>query len=67
MTQRPLHCEEAGKAWGPPAFMGAAVSPPQSNDIEARLGAHHRTLYFSSRCEVPTGSENGVAAEQVSG
>lgn len=56
--------KKQGNAWGAPVFMGAAVSPPQSNDIEARLGADHRTLYFSSRREVPTGADNGVTAEK---
>lgn len=56
--------KKQGHAWGTPTFMGAAVSPPQSNDIEARLGADHRTLYFSTRREVPTGSQSGVSAER---
>jgi hypothetical protein len=50
--------------WTKPAFMGAAISPPRSNDIESRLGADHRTLYFSTRREVPTGAQDGVAAEK---
>ena len=56
--------KKQGGTWGPPTFMGAVVSPPQSNDIEARLGADHRTLYFSTRREVPTGAQDGVPAER---
>ena len=56
--------QKQGSAWSTPAFMGPAVSPPQSNDIEARLGADHRTLYFSTRREVPTGVQDGVTAEK---
>lgn len=53
-----------GAAWGRPVFMGAAVSPPQSNDIESRLGPDHRTLYFSSRREVPSGAQTGIRPEK---
>ncbi|HXE61654.1 MAG TPA: hypothetical protein VN607_13150 [Gemmatimonadaceae bacterium] len=53
-----------GGTWDTPAYMGTEISPPQSNDIEARLGRDHRTLYFSTRREVPTGWENGVTGQK---
>lgn len=53
-----------GTTWGTPAYMGEEISPPHSSDIEARLGGDHRTLYFSTRREVPTGWADGVTGQK---
>ncbi|HKV51628.1 MAG TPA: hypothetical protein VJO52_10540 [Gemmatimonadaceae bacterium] len=53
-----------GDAWSTPTFMGDSVSPPHSNDIESRLGADHRTLYYSTTREVPITSLPGETPEK---
>ncbi|MFL5574724.1 MAG: TolB family protein [Gemmatimonadaceae bacterium] len=41
-------------AWTAPTYLGDTVSAPGAGNIEARLGADARTLYFSSTRVVPT-------------
>jgi Tol biopolymer transport system component len=53
-----------GDTWGTPTYMGEAVSPPHSNDIESRLSPDHRTLYYSTTREVPITSQPGETAEK---
>ena len=51
-------------AWGSPTYMGAEASPPNTGNIEARLGPDHHTLYFSSTRVVPTTPLDRAASER---
>jgi Tol biopolymer transport system component len=51
-------------AWGAPTYMGTEVSPPNTGNIEARLGADHHNLYFSSTRVVPTAPHDRAASEK---
>ena len=50
--------------WEAPTYMGAEASPPNTGNIEARLGADHHTLYFSSTRLAPTAPHDRAASEK---
>lgn len=51
-------------SWSAPVYMGDTVSIPHANSIEARLGADHRTLYFSSTHVEPAASHQTRAESE---
>ena len=50
--------------WKAPTYMGTEASPPNTGNIEARLGSDRHTLYFSSTRVVPTAPHDRAASER---